>query len=185
MPVVVGGGRIQGVSGVLAVMLCLSLVGFGILVLRACHTHQGPKNRFVAKVIQLSRKHRTVSCQSQAVSTNIPRPNTVTVHCNPHTLDTCNHHKTISPSTQSLNYNVEYWVAIDAAAVTVRSNDENNTHHSTPEARSPEEYILLAALLHVFVALKRTWDISMNYSATRLIVEDFKNLGSVAMMKKA
>merc|ERR1712232_1501612 len=27
-----------------------------------------------------------------------------------------------------------------------------------------EEYILLAALLHVFVALKRTWDISINYT---------------------
>merc|ERR1711948_207266 len=26
------------------------------------------------------------------------------------------------------------------------------------------EYILLAALLHVFVALKRTWDISINYT---------------------
>ena len=43
----------------------------------------------------------------------------------------------------------------------------------TPEARSPEEYILLAALLHVFVALKRTWDISMNYSAARLVAEAF------------
>merc|ERR1712003_530549 len=27
-----------------------------------------------------------------------------------------------------------------------------------------EEYVLLAALLHVFVALKRTWDISINYT---------------------
>jgi hypothetical protein len=27
-----------------------------------------------------------------------------------------------------------------------------------------EEYILLAAVLHVVVALKRTWDISMSYS---------------------
>merc|ERR1711994_395354 len=27
-----------------------------------------------------------------------------------------------------------------------------------------EEYILLAVLLHVFVALKRTWDISINYT---------------------
>merc|ERR1712066_870152 len=27
-----------------------------------------------------------------------------------------------------------------------------------------EEYILLAALLHVAVALKRTWDISINYT---------------------
>merc|ERR1712054_49332 len=27
-----------------------------------------------------------------------------------------------------------------------------------------EEYVALAALLHVIVALKRTWDISMNYS---------------------
>ncbi|CAE7613793.1 osm1 [Symbiodinium sp. CCMP2592] len=32
------------------------------------------------------------------------------------------------------------------------------------QANIVEEYILLAALLHVFVALKRTWDISMNYS---------------------
>merc|ERR1719420_1853997 len=27
-----------------------------------------------------------------------------------------------------------------------------------------EEYLLLAALLHVFVAIKRTWDISLNYT---------------------
>merc|ERR1711998_477386 len=27
-----------------------------------------------------------------------------------------------------------------------------------------EEYVLLAALLHIFVALKRTWDISINYT---------------------
>jgi len=27
-----------------------------------------------------------------------------------------------------------------------------------------EEYVLLAALLHVFVAIKRTWDISLNYT---------------------
>merc|ERR1719168_143924 len=27
-----------------------------------------------------------------------------------------------------------------------------------------EEYVLLAALLHVFVGLKRTWDISINYT---------------------
>merc|ERR1712100_1006735 len=27
-----------------------------------------------------------------------------------------------------------------------------------------EEYVLLSALLHVFVALKRTWDISFNYT---------------------
>merc|ERR1719174_3487827 len=27
-----------------------------------------------------------------------------------------------------------------------------------------EEYVLLAALLHVFVAMKRTWDISLNYT---------------------
>ncbi|CAJ1385754.1 unnamed protein product [Effrenium voratum] len=32
------------------------------------------------------------------------------------------------------------------------------------QANIVEEYILLAALLHVFVALKRTWDISINYS---------------------
>merc|ERR1711877_91902 len=32
------------------------------------------------------------------------------------------------------------------------------------EANIVEEYILLAALLHVFVALKRTWDISINYT---------------------
>ena len=32
------------------------------------------------------------------------------------------------------------------------------------KANIVEEYILLAALLHVVVALKRTWDISMNYS---------------------
>jgi hypothetical protein len=29
-----------------------------------------------------------------------------------------------------------------------------------------EEYVLLAALLHIFVALKRTWDISINYTMT-------------------
>jgi len=29
-----------------------------------------------------------------------------------------------------------------------------------------EEYVLLAALLHVFVALKRTWDISINYAVS-------------------
>merc|ERR1712014_408331 len=29
-----------------------------------------------------------------------------------------------------------------------------------------EEYILLAVLLHVFVALKRTWDISLAYSVS-------------------
>merc|ERR1719420_2415032 len=27
-----------------------------------------------------------------------------------------------------------------------------------------EEYVLLSALLHVFVAMKRTWDISLNYT---------------------
>merc|ERR1712178_288917 len=32
------------------------------------------------------------------------------------------------------------------------------------DANIVEEYILLAALLHVFVALKRTWDISINYT---------------------
>merc|ERR1719475_35926 len=32
------------------------------------------------------------------------------------------------------------------------------------EANIVEEYILLAALLHVFVGLKRTWDISINYT---------------------
>merc|ERR1712066_658887 len=32
------------------------------------------------------------------------------------------------------------------------------------QANIVEEYILLAALLHVFVALKRTWDISINYT---------------------
>merc|ERR1712151_837560 len=32
------------------------------------------------------------------------------------------------------------------------------------QANIVEEYILLAALLHVFVALKRTWDISMGYT---------------------
>jgi len=32
------------------------------------------------------------------------------------------------------------------------------------EANIVEEYILLAALLHVLVALKRTWDISINYT---------------------
>merc|ERR1711915_890068 len=32
------------------------------------------------------------------------------------------------------------------------------------DANIVEEYILLAALLHVFVALKRTWDISVNYT---------------------
>merc|ERR1712012_1493132 len=32
------------------------------------------------------------------------------------------------------------------------------------EANIVEEYILLAALLHVVVALKRTWDISINYT---------------------
>jgi len=32
------------------------------------------------------------------------------------------------------------------------------------EANIVEEYILLAALLHVAVALKRTWDISINYT---------------------
>merc|ERR1711920_172624 len=32
------------------------------------------------------------------------------------------------------------------------------------EANIVEEYILLAAILHVFVALKRTWDISINYT---------------------
>merc|ERR1712232_370445 len=29
-----------------------------------------------------------------------------------------------------------------------------------------EEYILLSVLLHVFVALKRTWDISLGYSVS-------------------
>merc|ERR1712032_1472322 len=32
------------------------------------------------------------------------------------------------------------------------------------EANIVEEYVLLCALLHVFVALKRTWDISINYT---------------------
>jgi len=32
------------------------------------------------------------------------------------------------------------------------------------DANIVEEYILLAALLHIFVALKRTWDISINYT---------------------
>merc|ERR1711912_220950 len=32
------------------------------------------------------------------------------------------------------------------------------------QANIVEEYVLLAALLHVFVALKRTWDISINYT---------------------
>jgi len=32
------------------------------------------------------------------------------------------------------------------------------------QANIVEEYILLAALLHIFVALKRTWDISINYT---------------------
>jgi len=32
------------------------------------------------------------------------------------------------------------------------------------DANIVEEYILLSALLHVFVALKRTWDISINYT---------------------
>merc|ERR1712217_741179 len=32
------------------------------------------------------------------------------------------------------------------------------------EANIVEEYVLLCALLHVFVALKRTWDISLNYT---------------------
>merc|ERR1711994_218672 len=32
------------------------------------------------------------------------------------------------------------------------------------DANIVEEYILLAAMLHVFVALKRTWDISINYT---------------------
>ncbi|CAE7228248.1 CYB2, partial [Symbiodinium pilosum] len=32
------------------------------------------------------------------------------------------------------------------------------------QANIVEEYILLAALLHVFVALRRTWDVSMSYS---------------------
>eukprot|EP00405_Crypthecodinium_cohnii_P025458 CAMPEP_0206489994 /NCGR_PEP_ID=MMETSP0324_2-20121206/43702_1 /ASSEMBLY_ACC=CAM_ASM_000836 /TAXON_ID=2866 /ORGANISM="Crypthecodinium cohnii, Strain Seligo" /LENGTH=1124 /DNA_ID=CAMNT_0053970041 /DNA_START=42 /DNA_END=3416 /DNA_ORIENTATION=+ len=34
------------------------------------------------------------------------------------------------------------------------------------QANIVEEYILLAALLHVFVALKRTWDISINYTVS-------------------
>ena len=40
--------------------------------------------------------------------------------------------------------------------------------HRVREPICVQEYILLAALLHVFVALKRTWDISMNYSAAHL-----------------
>merc|ERR1712011_23571 len=32
------------------------------------------------------------------------------------------------------------------------------------QANIVEEYVLLSALLHVAVALKRTWDISLNYS---------------------
>jgi len=32
------------------------------------------------------------------------------------------------------------------------------------QANIVEEYVLLSALLHVFVALKRTWDISINYT---------------------
>merc|ERR1711881_757417 len=32
------------------------------------------------------------------------------------------------------------------------------------DANIVEEYVLLAALLHIFVALKRTWDISINYT---------------------
>merc|ERR1719183_127283 len=32
------------------------------------------------------------------------------------------------------------------------------------EANIVEEYVLLSAMLHVFVALKRTWDISINYT---------------------
>merc|ERR550525_825400 len=32
------------------------------------------------------------------------------------------------------------------------------------EANIVEEYVLLCALLHIFVALKRTWDISINYT---------------------
>merc|ERR1712050_233471 len=32
------------------------------------------------------------------------------------------------------------------------------------EANIVEEYVLLAALLHIVVALKRTWDISINYT---------------------
>merc|ERR1711939_1104044 len=32
------------------------------------------------------------------------------------------------------------------------------------QANIVEEYVLLAALLHVFVALRRTWDISINYT---------------------
>jgi hypothetical protein len=32
------------------------------------------------------------------------------------------------------------------------------------QANIVEEYILLAALLHVVVAIKRTWDISVNYA---------------------
>merc|ERR1711966_638214 len=34
------------------------------------------------------------------------------------------------------------------------------------DANIVEEYVLIAAVLHVFVALKRTWDITSSYSIT-------------------